>query len=74
MKQILLGSVLILLCHKNCAAGNPDYVLIKQGFWGEWKIVHVEKPKKKLHKWYHDKKTDTYYRMRTWIGIAVRIR
>ena len=47
--------------------------MIYKGWWHGWKMVHVDKPKKKLRKWHYDSKTDTYYRMMS-VGIGVRLR
>ncbi len=38
------------------------------------RLIHVDKPKKKLHKWYYDRKNDTYYRMKSFWGFAIRIK
>jgi hypothetical protein len=52
----------------------PQYILIKQNFWGTLKLKHVEKPTKNLNKWYYDSKNDTYYLMKTFIGLRFRLK
>jgi hypothetical protein len=84
MKHIILIFGLVILFynsgiaqHKDATTAphiTPDYIMLKQTFWGSWKVIHVDKPKKKLHKWYYDSKTDTYYRMKIWLGIYCRMK
>ncbi len=71
-KVVLIISFLIFSLVQSQAA--PQYILIKQTFWGSMRLIHVDKPKKKLHKWYYDSKNDTYYRMKNFFGFAIRIK
>jgi hypothetical protein len=72
MKRLLLFSI---LCFSSIAQGyaDPKYIVIRQRFLYGWTLKHVDKPKK-LHKWYYDKQTDTYYRMKTSLGIGVKLK
>ncbi|MCW3120764.1 MAG: hypothetical protein JWQ38_256 [Flavipsychrobacter sp.] len=66
-------SVLLLLaviCSINARA--TQYVIIKQTWLGQIRFIYVPKPAK-LEKWYYDQKADTYFRMKTAIGIPVKI-
>ncbi len=75
MKNILLVFSLLLILQNRCAAHTrPDYVVIQARLLWGWKIVHVDKPKKNLHKWHYDSKSDTYYRIRTIFGTGLPIK
>jgi hypothetical protein len=70
MKRINL-IVAFFISSITCAHAEPQYVLIKQSWWYGYKMIHVDKPKKKLHKWYYDSQNDTYYRMKTAFGFGI---
>ncbi|MCF8451386.1 MAG: hypothetical protein K9G49_16055, partial [Taibaiella sp.] len=63
MKRIFL-MLFFLIFSPAPTQADPQYILIKQRWIFGMKLIHVEKPKKNLHKWYYDKKNDTYYRMK----------
>lgn len=72
MKPLLLLSVLLILSATQINA-KPEYILIRQTWSRGWEMIHVEKPKKKLNKWYYDSKNDTYYRIKSGFGFGFRI-
>lgn len=53
------------------ATARPKYVLIRKSLFNTWKYIHLQKPPKKLHKWFYDEKTDTYYRVKTMLGVGI---
>lgn len=72
MKRIALLLLLIVLAaHTYAADPRPKFIIIKKGAFGTWKFIQVLTPPRKLHKWYYDEKTNTYYRLRSMIGIGL---
>lgn len=70
MKKMILICTLFI-SSMACAHAEPQYILIRQSWWYGYKMIHVDKPKKKLHKWYYDRQSDTYYRMKTAFGFGI---
>lgn len=65
-------SFFLLMCLAFAAHAEPSYIIIqKRLFWG-FKIRHVEKPRKRLHKWAYDSTNETYYRLKSSIGISAK--
>ena len=64
--------IVAVLCMAIVSHAGPKYIVIqKRLLWG-WKLKHVEKPAKRLHKWAFDQTNDTYYRLKSSIGVAVK--
>jgi hypothetical protein len=72
MKYVLF--IILFLSAITSAQAVPDYVLLKIARSGGWRLIHLDKPQKKLHKWRYDSKTDTYYRMIGSFGIGFPIK
>lgn len=70
MKQLTVLIVFLLLLSMQATA-KPKYVLIRKSLFNTWKYIHLQKPPKKLHKWFYDEKTDTYYRVKTMLGVGI---
>lgn len=70
MKQLTVLIVFLLLLSTQASA-KPKYVLIRKSLFNTWKYIHLQKPPKKLHKWFYDEKTDTYYRVKTMLGVGI---
>lgn len=47
------------------------YVVIKQK-WGRFRYTPVEKPESPS-RWYYDDRNDTYLRIKTWMGMSIRM-
>lgn len=62
----------LLLCLTVAANAQPKYIVIqKRLLWG-FKVKHVEKPQKRLRKWAYDSTNDTYYRLKSSIGVCAK--
>jgi len=72
--RIYVFIFIFIVCSITWTSGSPQYILIKQRWFGGWVLKHVEKPKKSLNKWFYDSKTDTYYRLKTSMGTGIAIR
>ena len=64
--------IILFSCVLTSAYAAPNYVLFKSNFWSGWRLIHLDKPPKKLRTWRYDNKTDTYYRI-TFAGIRLPI-
>ena len=64
--------IVVILTVAMASHARPKYIVIqKRLLWG-WKLKHVEKPEKRLERWGYDKPNDTYFAVKTSIGLRVR--
>jgi len=71
MKYVLFVTA-FMFCALAQSLAEPHYVVFRKRWIHGWKLEHVEKPEKRLSRWAYDGKTDTYYRVKSSIGIAAR--
>jgi|GEM_PF-6372497 len=70
--RYLKTTLLLLAIGATVNAHASRYVVIKQNMWGRFRYTPVEKPAS-LSRWYYDDKNDTYYRLKTWMGMSIRM-
>ena len=68
----LKSLLLFVLITSSVQATAAQYVIIKQGLWGSFKLIYVDKPKN-LARWHYDSKHDTYYHGQTYWGLALPV-
>lgn len=66
--------IILFVCELTSAYAVPNYVRFKSTFWGGWRLIHLDTPPKKIHKWSYDRKTDTYYLMTGIAGLRVPLK
>lgn len=54
-------------------AGEPQYVVMQNSWFRGWRLKHVAKPTKKLHRWHYDSENNTYYRVKDAWGIGYKL-